>query len=298
MPTEYRYGGQLLEEHLNIYRMGARWVDPSLNRWLQPDSIIPDPANPQSFNRYSYCLGNPLRFIDPTGHFAEEELIAWGAYTAEELKWLAEQQVDWYNYLMQAAVGDAFWFVGQGAIGIGQFQLDDNKRLRISGAFWTETMGTRLDGNFQEWAKGVGKSRIHDEGLVPEDKLIDQLPNPHIQLSDQAAELNAGIVLGIDIAAGIVTYAGYGIILADTIAAPCEPVGKLFGYAITRVGSGISALAVMDSILTCGPNSWGTGVSIATWVGGWVGPVAPITPAVQIYYDIYTLRRLEMRHKR
>jgi hypothetical protein len=29
---------------------------------------VPDPKNPQSFNRYSYCLNNPLRYVDPTGH--------------------------------------------------------------------------------------------------------------------------------------------------------------------------------------------------------------------------------------
>ena len=33
-----------------------------------PDSIVPDPSNPQSFNRYSYSRNNPLRYIDPTGH--------------------------------------------------------------------------------------------------------------------------------------------------------------------------------------------------------------------------------------
>ena len=29
---------------------------------------MPNPANPQSLNRYSYCLNNPLRYIDPSGH--------------------------------------------------------------------------------------------------------------------------------------------------------------------------------------------------------------------------------------
>ena len=40
--------------------MGARWYDPYLGRWLSPDPIVPDPANPQSLNRFSYCLNNPL----------------------------------------------------------------------------------------------------------------------------------------------------------------------------------------------------------------------------------------------
>ena len=42
--------------------------DPSLGRFLQPDSIIPGMGNPQSLNRYSYVLNNPIRYNDPTGH--------------------------------------------------------------------------------------------------------------------------------------------------------------------------------------------------------------------------------------
>jgi hypothetical protein len=46
----------------------ARYYAPYLNRWIQPDTIIPDPASPQSLNRYSYVRNNPLRFVDPSGH--------------------------------------------------------------------------------------------------------------------------------------------------------------------------------------------------------------------------------------
>jgi len=53
--------------------MGARWYDPYLGRWLSPDSIVPEPANPQSLNRYSFVLGNPVKFRDPSGHCAEGE---------------------------------------------------------------------------------------------------------------------------------------------------------------------------------------------------------------------------------
>lgn len=36
--------------------------------FVQPDSIVPDPLNPQSLNRYSYVLNNPVRYSDPSGH--------------------------------------------------------------------------------------------------------------------------------------------------------------------------------------------------------------------------------------
>ena len=48
--------------NLGIYK----WSN--TNRWLSPDTIVPDPGNPQSFNRYSYTRNNPVNRIDPSGH--------------------------------------------------------------------------------------------------------------------------------------------------------------------------------------------------------------------------------------
>ena len=42
----------------------------TLNRFLSADSIVPDPANPQSYNRYSYVNNNPINLVDPSGHFS------------------------------------------------------------------------------------------------------------------------------------------------------------------------------------------------------------------------------------
>jgi RHS repeat-associated protein len=41
--------------------MKARFYDPLLGRFMAADSIVPNPADPQSLNRYSYVLGNPVR---------------------------------------------------------------------------------------------------------------------------------------------------------------------------------------------------------------------------------------------
>ena len=40
---------------------------PCFGRFLSPDPIVQAPDNSQSFNRYSYCLNNPMKYIDPSG---------------------------------------------------------------------------------------------------------------------------------------------------------------------------------------------------------------------------------------
>jgi RHS repeat-associated protein len=63
-----RFTGQVLDPETGLYYFGARYYDPLLGRFIQPDTIIPDYSNPQSFNRYSYVLNNPLKHVDQDGH--------------------------------------------------------------------------------------------------------------------------------------------------------------------------------------------------------------------------------------
>ena len=59
-------------EHLpwfGLINMNARLYDPSVGRFLSPDPIVQAPDNTQNFNRYSYCMNNPLKFTDPDGEF-------------------------------------------------------------------------------------------------------------------------------------------------------------------------------------------------------------------------------------
>ena len=70
LPTDRRFTGQRSEEAGlgSLYDYGARFYSPALGRFLSPDTIVPEPGNPQSLNRYSYAKNNPIRYIDSTGH--------------------------------------------------------------------------------------------------------------------------------------------------------------------------------------------------------------------------------------
>jgi len=39
-----------------------------LGRFTQPDTVLPEPGDPQQLNRFAYVRNNPLRFTDSTGH--------------------------------------------------------------------------------------------------------------------------------------------------------------------------------------------------------------------------------------
>ena len=57
-------------EHLcnfGLINMNGRMYDPVMSSFLSADRYVQDPSSAQGFNRYAYCLYNPLRYVDPTG---------------------------------------------------------------------------------------------------------------------------------------------------------------------------------------------------------------------------------------
>ena len=63
--------GYTLHEHYDdfgLINMNGRLYDPLIGRMLSPDIVIQDEQNSQTYNRYSYCFNNPLRFTDPSGY--------------------------------------------------------------------------------------------------------------------------------------------------------------------------------------------------------------------------------------
>ena len=99
-------------EHLQtvgLINMNARLYDPVLHRFLQPDNYVQDPFNTQNFNRYGYCLNNPLLYTDQNGElFLLDDLIVGVAGFA-------------FGYVYHGiTTGDWGWnAVGAGGLGAG-----------------------------------------------------------------------------------------------------------------------------------------------------------------------------------
>lgn len=52
---------------LKIINANARLYDPVIGRFFSPDPFVQAPDFTQGFNRYSYCMNNPVMFSDPDG---------------------------------------------------------------------------------------------------------------------------------------------------------------------------------------------------------------------------------------
>ncbi len=65
LTTDFGFNGK--RSAGNIYDYGARWYDPNMGRFLQPDPVIADPYDPQGLSRYSYVRNDPVGRVDPTG---------------------------------------------------------------------------------------------------------------------------------------------------------------------------------------------------------------------------------------
>jgi RHS repeat-associated protein len=78
LTTDYQYTGQR-KEGFGLYDYNARYYDPYLARFVSADTVVPEPENPQDWNRYSYVRNNPVLYTDfsdnrPCGPACREDI--------------------------------------------------------------------------------------------------------------------------------------------------------------------------------------------------------------------------------
>ncbi|MCR5646525.1 MAG: hypothetical protein K6F96_09135 [Bacteroidales bacterium] len=92
-------------EHLynfGLINMNGRMYDPVTSSFLSVDQYVQSPENAQGFNRYAYCMNNPLRYVDPSGW------LAGGGNTVRVTKFDKEKAEtpleEWMRYLNEGYI--------------------------------------------------------------------------------------------------------------------------------------------------------------------------------------------------
>ena len=71
VPTSFNfdrgYTGHQMLDAFGLINMNGRVYDPIVARFLSPDNFVQNPEFSHSYNRYSYCFNNPLKYTDPSG---------------------------------------------------------------------------------------------------------------------------------------------------------------------------------------------------------------------------------------
>ena len=125
------YTGHEMLSEFDIINMNGRLYDPVLGRFFSPDNYVQMPDNSQNFNRYSYCLNNPLKYTDPSGDFWN---LIIGAAIGGVFNWAShgfQFNAKGLGHLVTGAVA--------GAVGAG---LASGVNVAMAGGnFWTGAAG-------------------------------------------------------------------------------------------------------------------------------------------------------------
>lgn len=119
------YTGHEHLQSVGLINMNARLYDPKLHRFLSPDNYIQEPYNTQNYNRYAYCVNNPLKYTDVTGNIFG--MVAWasaavigamiggGAYIIANI--ISGQPITLKGFLMSSFIGGISGFA---SFGVGE----------------------------------------------------------------------------------------------------------------------------------------------------------------------------------
>jgi RHS repeat-associated protein len=64
------YTGHAYDMVLGVYYAKARMYDADDRRFMAVDPVSGNTSNPQTIAQYTYCLNNPMKYVDPTGELA------------------------------------------------------------------------------------------------------------------------------------------------------------------------------------------------------------------------------------
>ena len=304
-PT-YTNRGFTGHEHLDIFNLidmlsaaksrqrsssgNGRIYDSEIARFLSPDPIIQDPYNILNYNRYSYCMNNPLKYTDPSGYsyqkFLQEYLKDKDTYGQAQFfnnypEGWAQMQESNYRGAWQYYVSSSYITDGSSP----QFGKRGNEI-----GYWVKTSNyttNSYQGNIHS-LNDIGSVGISLEFIalpnssfeIPQSEGVNNV-DPSIQKGNKIIGL---IGVAVDATKEFLTNTKAGSDLAYKMAYSTTLVKganclKPFGYGLTGLSfaSDIYLSSSINPSTSERYQSWGeTGMNTAvtigsTIVGGWLG---------------------------
>lgn len=179
------YTGHEMLDAFGLINMNGRVYDPIVARFLSPDNYVQNPTFSHSYNRYSYCFNNPLKYTDPSGYLSWAQMqcrnYAWGySYTNIDGMFVN-------TYTLEASISD---IVHNNKNRIGLYGLYNSERYGGGGGGYAPTTSSESRTNL--FAGGQGGSRVYFSTSVPIYTQIDPDYNYLIGWFDEALSWASG----------------------------------------------------------------------------------------------------------
>jgi RHS repeat-associated protein len=233
--TTRGFTGQVHDAGTGLNFYNARYMDSALGRFISPDSIVPNPANPSNYNRFAYVNNSPLVYTDPTGHcsyvgehdscdyIAEGSSVGFGIYTQHAIVRMAaederlEQLTELKSELIQTLQATPGLNLGKSDV----LRKEDRAKQIVNEA------NELLDAdNFEKLvAERQGRLTISD----PQQKDASDSRVPNGNLAVGIIEIAAG---------GIVTSFGAVLTVSAIVFPPASPATAVSGVFLINLGVG------------------------------------------------------------
>jgi RHS repeat-associated protein len=153
-----------------LQKVGVRWYDPALGRFLQQDPRLSSIYAPLTLNAYGYCVNDPVNAVDPSGCWIQIVIAGVAVVVLGVGLWYLYKKVTEQPADISEGVGEALKGACQGAGGAASEAAGGfgGPALAVGDAGVTVAQGGFA---LAEGLKHVGGSRMRYEDLIHTDPL-------------------------------------------------------------------------------------------------------------------------------
>ncbi len=247
VPTSFLYTSQEFDDETVLYNYNARFYNPSLGRFISADTIVPLPANPQSLNRYSYVMNNPVKYTDPSGHNLLDDLSNVEKHARREVNRASRNTTNGYlvNFFVDPTLGH--YMIGQTTGG----------RNYIAGEMIVATIVATVA---TAYCGGCGGGLMAGVSGA----LIGELEGAY-----SASKCGGDLLNGVAVGGAVGYVSGYAGYYAGNWAGGLFDKGSLYSYLATGVTRGAIEGAGTGAVVgyAGGAGSWQNGALIGAEYG-------------------------------